>query len=156
MVAEHNQKVESGAVDLSFEDKPITTMAFALISGGEDDHPRSTLRVCSTQETIALDCGVSVHPTQVVHTVRSDSGGVRDKADESKAAGSLHINRGCDGFPVGDPITRKPLSRGGVYRGPRSQHDVLRIGVEAIKAHCPPGLEEVHMAGRCRLSSVDP
>ena len=34
-----------------------------------------------------------------------------------------------------------------MFRGARSQHDVLRIGVEAIKAHCPPGLEEVHMAG---------
>lgn len=24
---------------------------------------------------------------------------------------------------------------------------VLKLGVEAIKAHCPPGLEEVHMVG---------
>ena len=56
VVAEHNEKVESGAVDLSFDDKPITTVAFAPISGG-DVHSRSTYSLDARR--IALSTSVS-------------------------------------------------------------------------------------------------
>ena len=47
------------------------------------------------------------------------------------------------------PITRIAfaLISAGVFRGGKTQHDVLKLGVEAIGAHCPDEVEEVHMVG---------
>ena len=47
------------------------------------------------------------------------------------------------------PITRIAfaLISAGVYRGGKSRHDVLKLGVEAIRANCPDDVEEVHMVG---------
>lgn len=60
------------------------------------------------------------------------------------------IRRRLNGFDEAPSTIRTiafALISGGVFRGARSQHDVLKIGVEAIAAHCPANVEEVHMVG---------